>query len=73
MNLNPLNPHYRSYMFAEFKAQSEKLRHYPRHSVDCIIHIEPGLCNCGTEEEDEEQGRQEFEEAEIETQENDND
>ena len=73
MNLNPLNPHYSSYMFAEFKAQSEKLRHYPRHSVDCIIHIEPGLCNCGTEGEDEEQGRQEFEEAEIETQENDND
>jgi hypothetical protein len=61
MNLNPLNPHYGSYMLAELAAQSDKLRRYPRHSVNCVIHIEPEVCNCGTEEAEQEQASEETE------------
>jgi len=70
MNLNPLNPHYGSYMLAEITAQSEKLRRYPGHDVNCYIHIESEVCNCGTEEVEEELAN---EETKAETQEDDSD
>jgi hypothetical protein len=61
MNLNPLNPNYGSYMLAEITAQSEKLRRYPGHDVNCYIHIESEVCNCGTEEAEQEQASEETE------------
>ena len=70
MNLNPLNPHYGSYMLAEFAAESDKLRRHPGHNVNCIIHIEAEVCNCGAEEAEQEQAS---EETEVETRDNDSD
>ena len=30
---------------------------YPHHPIKCIIHVDSELCNCGTEEVEEEQAR----------------
>jgi len=83
MNLNPLNPHYGSYMLAEIAIQSEKLRLYPNHHIDCVIHDASDVCNCGREEFEQEVAAEETEaevqdndsaeETEAETQENDSD
>lgn len=83
MNLNPLNPHYGSYMLAEIAIQSEKLRLYPNHHIDCVIHDASDVCNCGREEFEEEVAAEETkaetqdndsaEETEAETQDNDSD
>jgi hypothetical protein len=50
--------------------QLEKLKRYPRHSLNCVIHIDSQICTCGQEEIEEELAR---EEAEIETREDDAD
>lgn len=56
------------YILAELKVQSEKLMRYPGHDVNCYIHIESEVCNCGTEEVQEELAN---EETKAETQDND--
>jgi len=33
------------------------MKFYPHHHIECIIHIVSELCNCGTEEAEEEQAR----------------
>ena len=43
---------------------------YPRHDIKCIIHVNPELCNCGTEEVEEDLAS---EETKAETQEDDSD
>jgi hypothetical protein len=37
--------------------EREEMKFYPHHSIECIIHINWELCNCGTEEVEEEQAR----------------
>ena len=58
------------HIWAELKVESEKLRRYPGHALNCYIHIESEVCNCGTEEVEEELAA---EETKAETQENDSD
>ncbi len=54
MEINKLNPHYSSYMLAEIQAGAEKLRKYPHHNINCYVHIEPEVCDCGQEEAEKE-------------------
>ena len=53
-------------LLSECLIQLEKLKRYPRHSLNCTIHIDSQICSCGQEEIEEELAS---EEAEIETRE----
>jgi hypothetical protein len=57
-------------MLAEIAIQSEKLRLYPNHHIDCVIHDASDVCNCGREEFEQEVAA---EESEAETRDNDSD
>ena len=57
-------------LLSECLVQLEKLKRYPRHSLNCVIHIDSQICTCGQEEIEEELAR---EETEIETREDDPD
>jgi hypothetical protein len=41
------------------------MKPYPRHDIKCIIHVNPELCNCGTEEVEEDEARDLAEENAI--------
>ena len=51
-------------LFSECLIQLEKLKRYPRQSLNCTIHIDSQICSCGQEEIEEELA---WEQAEIET------
>jgi hypothetical protein len=61
MKINQSNPYYGRYMMAELAIQSKKLRLYPHHHIDCIIHEASDVCNCGREEFEEEVAAEESE------------
>ena len=56
------------HLWAELKVESEKLKRYPGHAVNCYIHIDSEVCNCGTEEVQEQLAN---EETKAETREDD--
>jgi len=66
-------------LLSECIIQLEKVKRYPRHSLNCVIHIDSQICTCGQEEIEEELAREEIEEelareeAETETREDDSD
>ena len=55
-------------IWAELKVELEKLSRYPGHALNCYIHIDSGVCNCGTEEVQEDLAN---EETKAETREDD--
>ena len=57
-------------LLSECIIQLEKVKVYPRHSLNCVIHIDSQICTCGQEEIEDELAR---DEAEIETRKDDSD